>query len=166
MNKTKTPLTAGISEQKRQFCTFSLEEKLFGVDILDVKEINSTAEFTPIFHAAEEIKGYVNIRGQIHLILDLRLLIGYKSREVEETGRLVLFKTDVGENFGVLVDRIGDVVTVDETMIEERSKGDYQSSDLEDTRLADISSGVCKLEGNLLVILDARKFLNEVGKKK
>jgi len=149
-------------DQNRQFCTFTLEEQLFGVDILDVKEINSTAEFTPIFHAPPEIKGYVNIRGQIHLIIDLRLLMGYKSKDIDESSRLVLFKPRVGENFGVLVDKIGDVVNVDQTQIEEKA-GNNSSSDKvssgRDRHLNNIASGICKLEGQLLVIINAEKLL-------
>ncbi|MBF0525581.1 MAG: hypothetical protein HQK56_10850, partial [Deltaproteobacteria bacterium] len=47
------------TERKRQFCSFWLSGRLFGVDILDVKEINSEITFTPIFHASKEVKGYV-----------------------------------------------------------------------------------------------------------
>ncbi|QTA83712.1 Chemotaxis protein, CheW/CheV-like [Desulfonema limicola] len=151
-----------VFEQKRQFCTFILEDQLFGVNILDVKEINATTEFTPIFHAPPEIKGYVNIRGQIHLIIDLRLLMGYKIRDIDKSSRLVLFKPSIGENFGVLVDKIGDVVNVDETQIEERSGSNSspgQPPSARDQALNNLASFVCKLEDQLLVILDAKKLL-------
>ncbi len=147
---------------KRQFCTFTLSDRIFGVDILDVKEINSTAEFTPIFHAPKEIRGYVNIRGQIHLILDLRQLLGYNPAVTDSDSRLVLFKPGAGENFGVLVDRIGDVVSVEEDRIEARNKEEGRESEADTQRMENLTIGVCKLDNALMVILDPKKFLKAV----
>ena len=139
---------------KRQFCTFWVAGRLYGVDILEVKEINSEIEFTPIFHAPEEVKGYVNIRGHIHLIIDMRLLLGFERHDNVDTSRIVLFKPDVGESFGVFVDKIGDVVEVDQEEIEDRHV--EESSQKEDaehqTTSVDLTAGVCKLDGGLLVI--------------
>ena len=110
----------GVETEKRQFCTFWISGRHFGVDILDVKEINSEVGFTPIFHAPKEVKGYVNIRGEIYLILDLGLILGFQSTEVDEPSRTVLFDSGAGEAFGVLVDSISDIVTVDVEQIENR----------------------------------------------
>ena len=66
--KVKTDDTSSML----RYCTFRLSGRLYGVDIEDVKEINTEVNFTPIFHASREIKGYINIRGQIYLLLDLR----------------------------------------------------------------------------------------------
>ncbi|MEZ4528649.1 MAG: chemotaxis protein CheW [Desulfobacterales bacterium] len=143
----------------RQFCTFVLSERLFGVDILAVREVNSTAAFTPIFHAPKEIKGYFNIRGQIHLILDLRQLLGYTPAVTTSESRLVLFKPEVGENFGVLVDRIGEAVSVQENQIEEWNKEAPEESGAETQGMANLSLGVCKLDKILMLILDPQKFL-------
>ena len=143
-----------INTQKRQFCTFLAGDHLFGVDILDVKEIYTEIDFTPISHAPKQVKGYVNIRGHIHLILDLRLLLEFESKKTDEASRLVLFKPGVGESFGVLVDRIGDVLEVDETQIEYYQETEFGVSCLK--------SGVCKLKNALLVILNSENLLKSV----
>ena len=93
----------GIS---RQFCTLWVSGKLFGFDILDVKEVNLETDFTPISHSPAEVKGYVNVRGQIYLILDLRVLLGLDPAEIQRESRLVLFKPSIGESIGVLVDKV------------------------------------------------------------
>ncbi|MBF0496592.1 MAG: chemotaxis protein CheW [Deltaproteobacteria bacterium] len=149
-------------ERKRQFCSFWLSGRLFGVDILDVKEINSEITFTPIFHASKEVKGYVNIRGQIHLVIDLRLLLGFERGDDVEGRRLIIFKTKVGEPFGVQVDRIGDVVEVTEGQIEQRTKVDDKLDRIVDA--GDVIEGVCKLKDRLLVILNAKSFLRIIEK--
>lgn len=149
---------------KRQFCTFRIAERLFGVDILDVKEINPEAVFTPIFHAPKEVEGYVNIRGQIYLILNLRLLLGFEKKAVDDASRLVLFKPKVGEPFGILVDSIGDVVDVDVAQIEDHDKNKQGLSKSGKRKSADLWDGVCKLEEGLLVVLNSRNLLKNIGK--
>lgn len=144
---------------QQQFCTFRISNRLFGVDILDVKEINTELSFTPIHHAPEEVRGLVNIRGQIYLVLDLRRVLGFSPGTAEESTRLILFKQSVGEAFGVLVDSIGDVVSVDRKQIEERRKQESPAPSTEERRRADFGKGVCKLDEELLVILDPAAFL-------
>ena len=149
------------SDDRRDFCTFWLSGRLFGVDILGVKEITSKVEFTPVFHSPEFIRGYVNIRGHIHLVLNLKQLLGLESSDDDYlSGRVILFKTDIGESFGVLVDRIGDVVRVTQEQIEEsRHSMDQSMGEGLDTRDNELITGVCKLKDNLLVILNAHQFL-------
>ncbi len=151
------------SAAQRQFCSFRLAGRLYGVDILDVKEINPENTFTPIYHAPEEVRGYVNIRGQINLVLDLRRLLGFEPHQADQDSRIVLFKPHVGENFGVLVDQVGDVVSVSEDRIEDR-RADSQGAPEGRERRNELRAarGVCKLEQELLVILDARVFLTTI----
>jgi chemotaxis signal transduction protein len=151
-----TPYSAG---RKRQFCSFRIADHLFGVDILDVKEIKDEVTLTPVCHAPREIRGIVNIRGHVYLILDLRLLLGFDSKTVNEESRIVLFKQKVGESFGVLADCIGDMIEVDETQIEDRSDENGSPAPMAQRR-PDLTRGVCKLEDELLIILDAGKFLS------
>lgn len=151
-----------LTGQKRQFCTFLLSGRLFGVEILDVKEVHPDISITPIFHAANEVKGYVNIRGQVYLILDLRPMLGFESKEIDRKSCLVIFKNTVGEPFGVLVDQIGDVVEVSSDQIEEGGK---ESGGPEKMGGAGMVRWVCKLPQALLVVLDARKFLESIETK-
>jgi len=151
----------GAEAEKRQFCTFWISGRHFGVDILDVREINSEVRFTPISHAPKEVKGYVNIRGEIYLILDLALILGFKSEGVSESSRIVLFDSEAGEAFGVVVDSIGDIVTVDAEQIENRRTEDMgPPEEGSERRKLDLGGGVCKLEDQLLVIVKSENLLN------
>lgn len=155
--------------RKGQYCTFHLSERMFGVNIKDVKEINGEKAFTPIYHAPKEVKGYVNIRGQIYLILDLKLLMGLANTELSPDSRLILFKPNVLESVGVLVDKVGDVVEVDEEQIEDRRKsgnGARKGTNNRRNRLSSsISAGVCKLKDQLMVIVLAKNLLKEIRGK-
>jgi len=155
-----------LETKMRQFCTFRICGRLYGVDILDVKEVNPGMDFTPIFHAPREIKGYVNIRGQIYLLIDLRLILGFENKEADDASRVVLFKSKVGESFGALVDSIDDITAVDEKQIENRRKQKQEFPEDAERRSIDIADGVCKMENELLVIINSRNILNLVGKLK
>ncbi len=148
--------------ETRQICTFTIDDRLLGIDILDVKEINTETRFTPIFHAPREVRGYVNIRGQIHLILDLRRLMDLPEKPVDDGSRLILFKPRVGDNFGILVDQIGDVLDIQGDMIEDRRKTDRGAPDGDDRRTLEMGSGVCKLEDGLLIVLEAENLLQRI----
>ena len=144
--------------ESRRFCAFRVAGRLYGVDILDVKEVNPETGFTPVFHAPKAVRGYVNIRGRIHLILDLRRILGFEPLETDEQSRLVLFKPTVGESFGVLVDSIDDVVEVEAERIE--SGGLAEEEDITSGEAGqdphNVVTGVCRLQDTLLLILDAQ----------
>ena len=145
-----------------RYCTFRLADRLYGVNIKDVKEINTEISFTPIFHAPNEIKGYINIRGQIYLLLDPRKIFGFPNKEIDATSRVVLFMPHVGEPCGILVDSIEDVVAVDEKMIENRRQDEKIVPEGVERRAADVGEGVCKLQDELLIILNAERLLNSI----
>jgi len=146
----------------RQFCTFKIGNRLFGVPVTDVREIHSVVAFTPVSHASEAVKGFVNIRGQAHLVTDLRVLLGFQQKETDDLSQIILFKPHIGESFGVLVDEIGDVAETDESSIETLGNTDQK---IEEKRLEDFSDliqGICKLEETLLVILSSGELFKKI----
>ncbi|MDM8535774.1 chemotaxis protein CheW [Desulfobacterales bacterium HSG17] len=156
---------AGNITRQRQFCTFFIAQKLFGVNITDVKEVRPFSKFTPVFHASKQVKGFVNVRGQIHLVIDLRVLLGFESTEVDKLSRIVLFKSHVGESFGVLVDAISDVVETDETRIENMGNRKLESSDVGMRKFTDLMVGNCKLDDKILIILDSKRLIEKIQEK-
>ena len=150
-------------------CSFWLANRLFGVDIQDVKEINNEISITPVFHAPMVISGYMNIRGQIHLVIDLRKMFGFQATPLHGENRVILFKSKVEEAFGVLVDRMDDVIHVDPSQVEERRKSrsykeDNTSKGERRKTHEDLTSGVCKLEKGLLVVLNSKAIFSSIKK--
>lgn len=155
-----------IESPVRQFCTFMVHNRLFGVDILHVKEVNTHVQCAPIYHAPPEIKGYINIRGQIYLILDSQVILGFDATaapEKPEHQRIILFKSSIDESFGVLVDRISDVVTISTDKIENRrtegARQERSSSNRMEPGASNLSEGIAKLDDQLLVIIDPQALL-------
>ncbi len=152
-----------VTEQSiMNICTFWLSDRLFGVNILDVKEVGSDIKLTPIFHANTKVSGYVNIRGNIHLIIDLRKLMNCDASEISASSRIILFKDKIGESFGVLVDKIGDVVSIESSKIEYRKKGDGLAEGSDKKSEAELGLGVYKLEKRLMLLLNSKSFLSAI----
>lgn len=148
-----------VASVSRQFCTFRIDTRLYGIDIMDVKEINPMLKAVPVHHAPAEITGFINVRGQIFLLLDLRLMLGCEASAGDGSNKIILFKAAVGEHFGILVDSIEDMVTVSEEEIEQQHKNEQEFSDADTARSASLREGVCTLKKELLVILKAKRLL-------
>jgi purine-binding chemotaxis protein CheW len=147
-----------MNENNPLYCTFRSADRWFGVPIQDVKEVTTETTCTRIPHAPQEVAGYVNIRGHIFLALDLRRLLGLAANKTTEN-RLIIFKQSVGSAFGILVDEIGDIVSVDPNQVEEFHGGTPEPIAGEPIRRPDLIARICRLPTELLVVLEPRKFL-------
>jgi len=157
--------TDTIANEICQFCTFRIAQRLFGLKVADVKEIHPVVNFTPVFHATEDVKGFVNIRGQVCLIIDLRKLLGFESKTMDELSQIVMFKPYIDESFGVLVDSISDVVKTNLAHIEMLGKTDHNIRDKSLHHFSDLVEVVCKLENELLMILNSQDLLGKIEAK-
>lgn len=138
---------------KTQFCTFKCSEKVFGINILHIKEIIKPCGITPVAHTSEKIKGLVNIRGEIHLIVELNKILNLTSQGISPDSRFILFKNTVDENFGVIVDEVGEILDVEDERI-----GQYKSVDdsIDENK---ICSGIVKDNKHLMVVVNPGSIL-------
>ena len=133
----------------RQFVTFRLDDRLLGMDILKVREINRMVDVTPVPHAADYIRGLVNLRGQTVTVFDLGIRLGLGPREIRGTTHNIILK---GGSIGLLVDGIGDVTEAREAQME-RPPANLQGIGVE------FIDSVVKLKDELLVILSSDSIL-------
>ena len=122
---------------------------MFGVEVLDVQEVLRYQDLTQVPLAPKEVQGLINLRGQIISAIDLRCRLGLPPREEGIQPMNVVIRTN-NEVVSFLVDSIGDVLDVDEGTFE-------IAPDTVDIAARELVSGVYKLEGQLLMVLDAAK---------
>ena len=146
-----------MNGEATMYCTFEAAGRLFGVPLIDIKEITAEIVCTDIPHAPECVSGYVNIRGQIILALDLKRLLKLPVKENEEAKRLVIFKQVVGPAFGLLVDEIGEIESVSD---DELVSSQANAIGLPEQSPRGLVDCVCRLQNQLLVVLNPRKFLS------
>lgn len=153
-----------------QYATFRLGDRLFGLDLMMIREINRILDITPVPHARGHIRGLINLRGQIVTILDLGVRLGLPRRDIGEASHNIILKASVelaaarqgaanmqassaADLAGFLVDAIGDVVEADDARIEPPSANVGATE-------GRFLSGVIKTEEGLLVLLDMHEVLN------
>lgn len=154
---------AELVEEHLQLCTFQVGAGSYAVDVLAVREVNTETNITPVSHAPRGVRGLVNVRGQVFLIFDVGLLLGFGPTAIQEKSRLVLFKEKVGPTFGILVDQVGDILHFPVSQIVTRRRTESSSS-LEaeipgEERLDGLVRGVCKFEEQLVVLIDPRRLV-------
>lgn len=154
---------SALMADKRQLCTFSSGDGCYAVDVLDVREVNTETDVTPVSHAPKGVRGLVNVRGQVFLIFDIGLLLGYGTSGVSEKSRLVLFKERVGPTFGILVDAVGDILEFRTSELVTRRRSEALVANEHDpnahTEMDGLIRGVCKFEEQLVVLLEPRRLL-------
>lgn len=98
-----------MSANPETACSFRLDGRLFGFEISMVREVHPMAPMVPVPAASAGFLGLVNLRGAIHLVLDMRLLLGLPEKVPAAGDLLVLFNASAGPAFGVVVDEIGGI---------------------------------------------------------
>lgn len=130
----------------RQFCTFSLQDFTFGIEVQTIQEVLLYQPMTPVPLAPPTVHGLINLRGQIVTAIDLRTRLGLPPRTGETLPMNVIVRTSEGA-VSLLVDEIGDVVEVDPELYE-------RPPETLDGAARELVTGVYKLSDRLLLILD------------
>jgi len=139
-----------IVAQTRQLCTFTLDDLLFGIEVMNVQEVIRFQEMTAVPLATSVVRGLINLRGQIVTAIDMRARLGLPNRAKDVLPMNVVVRTADGV-VSLLVDEIGDVVEVDERAYE-------RAPETMATVFRELVPGVYKLDGALLLLLDAERI--------
>lgn len=135
-----------------QLVTFRLGDEEYAVDVAQVQEIVRLTTITAVPRSASHVEGVVNLRGRIVPVIDLACRFGLARRERSKTSRIVV--TEVGgRTVGMLVDAVSEVLRLASSAIEPTPEM------LQVGIHADFITGIGKLEGRLLIMLDLPRVL-------
>ena len=73
-----------------QLVSFKLGKEEFGIDILQVQEINRMVEITQIPDAPSYVEGIINLRDKVIPVIDLRKKLGLEATEHCKETRIVV----------------------------------------------------------------------------
>ncbi len=102
----------GSTLAKERYLTFRLDDEVYGVPVLHVREIIELQDITPVPRAAHHIRGVVNLRGKVLPLMDLKLRFGLSAIEPTDLTVIIVLQPDKAP-FGVLVDEVLDVQNMD-----------------------------------------------------
>lgn len=137
------------------YCTFSVGELHFGLEVGAVREVVRDQAVTPVPLAPAAVTGLVNLRGRIVSAIDLRHCLGLERARSGRAGTLIVLRESLGD-VSFIVDEIHDVCDADPETFEPTpptAKGVGHP----------LIRGAQKLNDRLLLLLDVTKALDAAG---
>jgi purine-binding chemotaxis protein CheW len=95
----------------RQFVTFTVSGRSYGIDIGSVREIIRWTAVTPLPKQPAHARGVLNLRGTIVPVHDLRARFGGPLTEASEN-HVIIIAWIGAQTIGVLVDAVSDILSV------------------------------------------------------
>ncbi len=134
-----------------EYVTVTIGTQLFGLPISRVQDVFVLSQMTRVPLAPDDIAGVINLRGRIVTAIDLRRRLGV-SNDAGRAQMAVGIESD-GESYGLVIDAVGEVLKLGAETAEPVPVN-------LDERLKRVASGVHRLDGGLLVVLDVDRVLD------
>jgi purine-binding chemotaxis protein CheW len=138
----------GKNEALVEVCSVRVDKTLFGIPIQHILEIVGSTRPQPIPLAPGFVGGLVHYRGDVLTTVRLRYLLDLPPLGSKQA---ILVLESASGCFGLLVDSVGEVLTV--------SSADYEPTpSILDERRRRLLAGAYKLKDSLLVMLDPERL--------
>ena len=156
MSNAKLPVKKGKSEEVKSgsmdFVTMTIANQLFGIPVLQVQDVLGHQRITRIPLAPPEVAGSLNLRGRIVTAIDVRLRLGLPGRQKDKPEMSIVVDLR-GELYSLIVDAVGEVLSL--------STDDFERNPATlDARWREVSTGIYRLNNQLMVVLDVSRLLN------
>lgn len=140
-----------MGKEDLMFVTMRIDGQLFGISVKHVRDVLREQKVTPIPLAPPQVAGSLNLRGRIVTVLNLRCRLSLPDKKSDGHGMFVVVehKQDL---YSLMVDSVGEVLSVSASAIEQ-TPGNLSGA------WKDVSSGIFKLDNELLVIIDTDTLL-------
>ncbi len=135
-----------------QLVSFKIGPEEFGIDILQVQEINKVTSVTKIPNSPSFIEGVLNLRGRVIPIIDLRLRLNLEKIAHTSNTRIIVVNVR-SRTVGFIVDAVSEVLRIPDSIIEEPP--------LLITGInTEFISSVVKMEDRILILIDLEKIIS------
>lgn len=142
-------------DQVTQWGTFRLGDEIYGVNVMQIREVLRYTEITPVPGAPYFVLGIINLRGNVVTVIDTRTRFGLSQADVDSNSRIVIVEVDK-QVIGMLVDSVAEVTYLKESEIEKApSVGNEETSKF--------ITGVCNKNGELLILIDLERMIQPGG---
>lgn len=162
---TQVPAPAGTAAptlhaggEQQQYLTFSLNDEMFAIGILAIREIIEYGHLTEVPMVPRFIRGVINLRGAVVPVIDLSVRFGRPPGELTKRTCIVIIEigSASGEHhhqMGIVVDAVSEVLEIPGSEIEPPPAfGSHIRTDF--------ISGMGKVNGRFVVILNVDCILS------
>lgn len=106
--------TKGLNKNE-EFLSIRLGDQEYAIDICSIREIRGWIASTYLPFAPDYIKGMINLRGSVLVVVDLARRLGLPASELTPASVVVVVESG-GTSTGLLVDAVCDIITVTDAM--------------------------------------------------
>ncbi|PKL81803.1 MAG: chemotaxis protein CheW [Ignavibacteriae bacterium HGW-Ignavibacteriae-3] len=131
--------------------SFKIGDEEYGVDILNVQEINKMTAITKVPNSPVFVEGVINLRGRIIPVIDFRTRLKLSRKAHDKETRIIIVEFD-GITLGFIVDSVSEVLRIPVDIVE-APPSIIAGID------SDFIKSVGKLEDRLLILIDLKKVL-------
>jgi len=130
---------------------FTVNDKFFGLDIGQVREVIRMRKITQVPDAGESIEGVINLRRKVVTIINLQKKLGLSDINKSRSNRIIILSAK-NCAIGVIVESVDEVVKIDPESISTPDEYLKKSKHL---------VGVARAKNNLIPILDVLHLLSD-----
>lgn len=155
MSENTSKQKSGGSELAGKYLTFALGSEEYGLAILKVREIVGYQAITTVPKTPKEIKGVINLRGQVIPIIDLRSRFGMSEQAVTEQTCIIVVESHHDGRMiptGVIVDNVSEVLDISAEQIEPPPEFGARAK-------IDFIQGIGKIGSTVKILLDIDRVL-------
>lgn len=143
--------TSAASYSEEQLVTFKVDGQTFGIPALRVRDVLRFQPLTRVPLAPPQIAGTINLRGHIVTAINVRVRLGSSPASGDKQGMCVVVESR-GESYCLIVDSVGDVISIKDTDIEPNPGSLSQE-------WAVVSRGIYRSDEGLTLLLDVDQML-------
>lgn len=141
-----------ISAIDGKFLTFVLGSEIYGIEILNAREIIGLIDITTVPQPLDYMKGVINLRGKIIPVIDLRMK--FSMQEEKHTQETCVIVVEVNStSIGIIVDSVSEVLDIGRGEIED-APNFGQGID------TSFIMGLGKVKEKIIILLDIDKVLS------
>ena len=146
---------AEVLEETTQFVNFQIGNEFYAVDISYVLEIIKVPKISYLPSAGENIRGLINLRGNIIPVINIHKLFGIANLLTPDKSSIMIISVEKS-NLGFMVDSVSHVIELKREDIDQP----MVTLDMEKTAYI---IGEANIDGQLVAILDICKLVkNEI----
>ena len=131
---------------QNQYVGIKLEDGIYGIDIMTIKEITEFRSITKIPNSPSFIEGIINIRGIVVPVINLKKRLHLHETEIKENSKILIIGSDE-KQVGFIVDDASQVMTLKQTEVD--SPPELICNDGEN-----LIVGIAKVSDKIILLLD------------
>lgn len=137
--------------------TFKLDDGIYGIDILLVREILDYKKITKVPRSLDFMLGVINLRGNVVPVIDLKLKLNIGKTDTTVDTCIIITEVAVEEEMtviGALADSVYEVMDIKSSNIEEAPKIGLNINNK-------FIKGMAKKDNDFVIILDVEKVFSD-----